>query len=507
MKVSLCGGAFFLYGVDMDFSLQESLDRRNEADALVIPFWNNEGVLEIASSNKDYQDVVNPIIDLGDFSAKSQEVAVFYTATPKEPRLLLLGLGEKKDLSLEGVRRSYAEAVKLAMNKKWKSLNLLSPLCVEYSEDQMAHTIAESVFLTNYSFDYLGKKIAQKKELLKSVNLITRASFPLNELKAISTSINLTRDLVNGNADLVTPKYIVEQVKALNKKHPELKVTIWDKHQIIKHGMGLLYAVARASSEEPYFVVVEYHGNPKSSDHTVLVGKGITYDTGGLSLKPTASMDSMKCDMAGAATVLSTLAAVAELKMKINCSCVIATTENSIDALSYKLGDVYTGYSGVTVEIKNTDAEGRLILADCLAYANAHLKPTRMIDLATLTGAAMVALGDHKSALFSNDDSLARELYTAGEMVGERLWRMPLDPDYKDLISSSIADIKNCGAREGSLIFSAMFLQEFAGETPWAHLDIAGPAFLEKPRFYHTTPATGYGVRLLIQFLKGYVAK
>ncbi|MCB1135296.1 MAG: leucyl aminopeptidase, partial [Chlamydiia bacterium] len=256
------------------------------------------------------------------------------------------------------------------------------------------------------------------------------------------------------------------------------------------------------SCNEPAFIIMQHKGDPRSKDHTVIVGKGVTYDTGGLNLKPTGSMEDMKCDMSGAAVAFGTLYAAAKLGLKKNLSVVVAATENSIGSRSYKPGDVYSSYLGKTVEIGNTDAEGRLTLADALAYANKNLHPTRMIDLATLTGAMLIALGEEASGLMSNDDTLAEQLKQAGERTFERVWRLPLFDEYKDQLKSEIADISNIGGRHAGSITAGIFLKEFVGDTPWAHLDIAGTAYLSKARRYHPKNGTGIGVRLLIDYLE-----
>ena len=266
--------------------------------------------------------------------------------------------------------------------------------------------------------------------------------------------------------------------------------------------MGLLLAVNRASSRDPTFMLIEYKGDPKAHDLTVLVGKGITFDTGGLNLKPTGSMESMKCDMAGAAAVLGVIQAAAALGIKKNITGVIAATENSIGSRSYKPGDVYCGYAGKSVEIGNTDAEGRLILADALAYAVKNLKPSRIIDLATLTGAVEVALGNEAIGLLSNHDVLADLLIRSGSSTGERVWRLPLYEEYKDLLKSDVADIKSTGGRTAGCITAAIFLHEFVGKTPWAHLDIAGTAYLNEAKRYQPKHATGVGVRLMLSLLE-----
>jgi len=494
----------------MELVFEKHFEGREGADVLVIPYWKQEGSIQPACALFEGSEKIYPVIDLGDFGAKEQELWLLYDWNQKEQRILLVGLGSEEKATLETMRRAYAEAVKYAISKRWKSANLLLPTHAEYSPHQVAYAAAEAAIMTNYSFDYMSAKLEKKVALMEKICVVADgcdAEKILRDSLAIAEGIKLTKNLVNGNADDITPKFLAQQATEIGKRYPAMKVRVFDKQAIVKEKMGLFHAVSRGSTEDPYFIVMEYQGNPSSKDHTVLIGKGITYDTGGLSIKTTSGMETMRCDMAGAATVMGVMVTVAELKLAVNVSCIVAATENAIDANSYKVGDVYRGYNQTTVEIKNTDAEGRLALADSLAYAVANLQPSRMIDLATLTGAAEVALGSVRSPFFSTDDLLASQLFEVGEEVGERLWLMPLDADYRDLITSRVADIKNCGDREGSLIFSAMFLKEFVGNIPWAHVDIAGTAFLSKPRHYHTTSATAYGLRLLIHYLKKFHVK
>lgn len=491
----------------MDVRICQTIDQREKADVLVLPFWKKEGVAAPAFKDAKELKFTNPIIDIGDFKAKESETCLLYNPEHEEPRVIFLGLGDNKSCTQETLRRSYAEAVKTALSKKLTSLNVVLPSGCNLDEESVARTVIEAVMLTNYSFDYKAKK--EDRPLIQKVTFITDTSsceHIQKEVRSVVKSVFYTRDLVNGNADEITPKRLADEATLLDKTYSKISTKIFDKHHIQKMGMGLFYAVARCASNDPYFIVMEYKGNPSSEDKVALIGKGITYDTGGLSLKPSNSMETMKCDMAGAGAVFGTMMALAELDMKVNAVGIIAATENSIGALSYKLGDVYTSYCKTTVEITNTDAEGRLALADCLSYAIEEVKPKMIIDLATLTGAAGVALGEVRSPLFTNDQELAKKLFEVGQETGERMWQMPLDDDYKELLSSKIADIKNCGSREGSLVFSAMFLKEFVKQTPWAHLDIAYTAYLSKPKYYHTTPATGYGVRLLVEYLRKHHA-
>jgi leucyl aminopeptidase len=281
-----------------------------------------------------------------------------------------------------------------------------------------------------------------------------------------------------------------------------LKTKILGKKEIEQEKMGLLLAVNRGSAQDPALIILSHQGNPKNKEHIVLVGKGITYDTGGLNVKPADNMLTMKCDMAGAATVLAAVQVAGQLDLKINVTAIVPATENAIDSKSYKQGDVYHSKSGKTVEITHTDAEGRLVLADALTYAIEHLKPTTLIDIATLTGGVVVALGEDIAGLFSNNEALTQNLLRSSETTGESLWRLPLPHDYKEMLKSEIADLVNSAGRYASAITAALFLQEFCGGLPWAHLDVAGTAYLSKPKFYNTTKATGFGLRLLVDFLE-----
>ena len=317
----------------------------------------------------------------------------------------------------------------------------------------------------------------------------------------------MARDLINGNADIITPQYLAQTARKIAQKFPAVKATVFDLKKIEKEEMGLFLAVARGSSVEPAFIILSYKGFAGSKDHTLLIGKGVTFDTGGLNIKTASSMLTMREDMSGAAAVLSTIAVAAALNLKLNVTAVVAATENAIDAKSYKPGDVYKGYGGITVEIGDTDAEGRLTLADALAYSAQHLKPTRMIDLATLTGSIVIALGEGMSGLFCNDETLANRLLAASQQTAETLWRMPLYAPYKEQLKSDIADLRNIGGRPAGPITAALFLQEFVQNIPWAHIDIAGTAFGNKERGYWPKNGVGFGVRLLINFLQNLSKK
>lgn len=485
----------------MQVSTISKIADRPQADLVVLPFWQGAKKAEPACGLTSFQSELGPILQEGDFKGKEGDVAVVYTGKKKESRLLLLGCGKQEEASFEVFRRAVAVAVKLCRKHGWSSLNFVCP------EEGAYHVpVIEGILLANYAFDKL--KSDKTSEGLKKLCLIGSHKSQDKDCRRAQTvieAVNFARDLVNGNADDITPQKLCEVAKELCKGSPALKPTILEKKEIVKAELGLILAVSRASFRDPALIIVEYRGNPTSKERTAVVGKGITYDTGGLILKPKGSMETMKDDMSGAAAVLGTLKALAALKAPVNVIGVIPAAENAIGSRSYKPGDVYESYSGKTVEIADTDAEGRLVLADAISYVQDHYKPTSIIDLATLTGGVVVALGEQVSGLFSNDDMLAKKLFEAGEKTSERLWRFPLYREYREALNSQIADIKNAADRKASSITGAIFIQEFVKNVPWAHLDIAGTAYLSAPRHYHATPATGVGVRLLVDYFTNAV--
>jgi leucyl aminopeptidase len=458
------------------------------AEVWVVPFW--EGPKKAAEHPLKIEDA------LVDFKGKNGETALCYL---DGQRVLLVGLGKQEKATVEALRKAYAAVVKVAASKKWKSIDVLFPQCKQ--KEEFLRGILEGVMLTNYNFSYKEFSVKDDPVVLleKMVIVGVEKSKIVKEIETVVAGVHFVRDLVNANAD----QKLELVLKAAKKVHKDVKTVVFDKKRIEKEGMGLILAVNRGSSIEPAFVEVSYHGDPEEKTRTVLVGKGILYDTGGLSIKPTEGMLSMKCDMAGAATVLGAVKVAAELGLKVNVTALMPLTENCIDAGSYKVGDVYTSYLGKTVEITNTDAEGRLVLADAIAYAVKNLKPNTIIDLATLTGACVVALGDDISGLFCGHDELAEELLEASEVTDELIWQLPLHADYFEAYKSEIADMVNSSGRDAGAIKAALFLKEFAGDIPWAHLDIAGPAYLPKPKHYHSMKGTGHGLRLLVEFLKG----
>lgn len=486
----------------MEFFAVDNSSKKLVADVLVIPFLHDKkprSALDI----QGYKDVV-PFARLAEFDAKEGSLLWIY-GQRASARILLLGIGAQERLTVENIRRAYGCAIKSVKEKKLSSVAFLLPDPQVIDREFAIRAIVEALFFANYC---IGTYKTNPEDVPASIQKVffvgddVYALLPVvQHTKVIMEANTFARDLVNGNADSVTPEYLAAMAKKTSKQYPAVQCTLYGKTWIEKQKMGLLLAVSRAAHHEPVCIILKYRGNPASKDHTVLVGKGITYDTGGLNLKPTGSIETMKNDMAGAAAVLATLRAVAALKLPINVSCIIPSCENAIGPKAYKPGDVYTSFTGKNIEITNTDAEGRLILADALGYAVKNLAPSRLIDIATLTGSAVVALGSEVSALFSNSDILAQELMHSGRRTFERLWQLPLYEEYRDCLKSDIADIKNAESRAGGAILAATFLHTFVGTIPWAHIDIAGTAFLKETKRYLTKYATGVGVRLLIDFL------
>jgi leucyl aminopeptidase len=321
----------------------------------------------------------------------------------------------------------------------------------------------------------------------------------LEQARAVADAVNLVRDLINEPPNVMTPRALAEQAKQVAKQG-KLECEIWDRPRICAEGMNLLAAVNAGSAQEPRFIRLRYKPEKPSKRRIVLIGKGLTFDSGGLCLKPPKGMQDMKCDMSGGALVLATMAAVAARKPKAEVIALIPATENMPGGNAARPGDIVAAYGGKTVEIINTDAEGRLIMADTLGYAR-KLEPTVIIDHATLTGACMVALGPYAAGLFANHDGEADRLLRAAAKTGEQYWRLPLAEDLRDMLHSDVADVKNVGEQYGGAITAALFLRQFVNSTPWLHIDIAGPAYLEKSTGYAPRGGTGFGLPTLLRFI------
>ncbi len=484
--------------------------QRTQADALVLPFYyKGKTGVSPAFSVKTFEKWTEEPVALGDFQAKVGEVFLTYPkGACKEKRIVMLGLGDLAQITTEGLRRAYAKFVQFCHEHRVETINVMMPELAKLEESSIVQGIAEGLFLSNYVFEHLKGASFKKTALLSQCNFLglrDEKSKLLDKWKILSEGVCLARDLINDNADQINASALGLEAEKLSKQFKKITTTILNKERLEKEKLNLILAVNRGAHIDPALIILNYQGTHKKDKPVVVVGKGISYDTGGLQLKPrSGNIIHMKCDMSGAATVLGVLYAAAKLDLPLNIVGVIPACENSISAESYKPGDVYQSYLGKTVEIISTDAEGRLILADALAYAENKFNPGQMIDLATLTGGVVAALGDRFTGLMSNDEKLVTQFKLASKRSGESTWELPLHEDYKEAIRSNIADLRNTSPTPDypSAIVAGLFLKEFVQSTPWAHLDIAGTAYLGKPRDYHKTKATGVGVRLVIAFLE-----
>jgi leucyl aminopeptidase len=432
---------------------------------------------------------------LADFAADSGEVSVRYE---RGRALVYAGLGARDAYAPHVLRAAAAVAGRKAVALKRRRVAL------DLAGVPGAHDAAlEGVLLGVYAFD---KYLAEKPQPIDALEVTASRLAPaaLRRAQAVCAGVRLARDLVNDNAAVVTPAGLAAAARRL-ADGPRLRVEVLDEKQLLKRGLRLLAAVGQGSPTPPRLITLTYRGKPASRSLTAIIGKGITFDSGGLNLKPSGHIETMRCDMAGAAAVLGVMQALRQLRPAVNVVGVCAAAHNAIDGAAYMPGDVCRSYSGKTVEICNTDAEGRLALADAIAYTIATRKPTEVIDLATLTGAILVTFADVLAGLFSNNDELAERLARAGEETHERLWRLPVYREFSEAMKGDRSDLRSLATfkrGQASSVTGAAFLQAFAGKTPWAHLDIAGVAFNEgEARGELPKYATGFGVRLLAEHL------
>jgi leucyl aminopeptidase len=426
------------------------------------------------------------------------------TVHPEQPaRVLVAGLGKREDLDAERLRVAAALVAKEAGKLSAASLAWILP------EGDDAGALAEGIvtgtILGAYSFDRFKSKDPEDPQPagLDSLTLLGPEGIAAaaEDARVCAEAQNRARDLQSLPANVATPSYLANRAEEIAAAHDSLSVEVFGREEIAAKEMGGLVAVSQGGAEDPRLIVLRYDGGG-SGETLGLIGKGVTFDTGGISLKPSAGMQEMKMDMSGSAAVLEAVGAIAELGLELNLIAVVPSTENMPSGTAIKPGDIITQYNGKTVEVNNTDAEGRLILADALAYA-IEQGADRVVDIATLTGAVMIALGSSYAAVVSNDDELAGAIEAAGEETGELVWRMPLHAEYKAMMKGTVADLTNAAPkRKAGTLSAAGFLEEFVGDTPWAHLDIAGTAW-DVGRAYTGSDASGYGVRLLTGLARG----
>ncbi|MDI6743658.1 MAG: leucyl aminopeptidase [Smithella sp.] len=484
------------------------VDVKNQA--IILALCEDTGKLSGVALDIDKKTggLISELIGNGDFEGKPSQISVVYTrASLPAKRIALVGLGKQNELNPEKLRATYASALRhlRGMNISEAatsfSLNLLPG-----QSRQMVQAAVEGAVLGLYQ--YTPYKTVGRDELKDMAELKIMADakdFDLieDEVKKtliITDAVCFARDLVSAPSNAMTPSIMAQKAKEIARRK---KVTckVFDKAKMKKIGMNALLAVASGSNEEPKFIMLEYAGGRKNAAPVVLVGKGLTFDSGGISIKPSEKMDEMKSDMSGGAAVMGAIRAAADLQIPLNIVALIPATENLPSGTALKPGDIIKSYSGKTIEVLNTDAEGRLILADALAYASVY-KPEAVIDLATLTGACIIALGDDVIGMMGTDDQLKKAIEESARNTEELVWELPLWEIYHELIKSDIADYKNAAGRPAGTITAAAFLSKFVGDYPWVHLDIAGPAWTTKDKPYIPKGASGVGVRLLVDFLR-----
>jgi len=420
---------------------------------------------------------------------------------PDDPQwLLVVGLGDRAEADPERLRVAVALAAKEAARLEATSIAWTLPEGLD--PEIAADAVVTGTILASYRFDRFKSGEGDDSPRLGSLTLLGPAEIAdaAERARIAAEAQNRARDLQSTPANFATPTDLAERAEEIANTSEALTVDVFGRAELEEKGMGGLLAVSQGGPQEPKLIVLRYAGGG-SGPTLGFVGKGVTFDTGGISLKPGAGMHEMKMDMSGGAAVLEAVGAIAELGLPLDLIAVVPSTENMPSGSAIKPGDVITQYNGTTVEVNNTDAEGRLILADALAYA-VEQGAERIVDLATLTGAVVVALGSTYAAVISNDDALAEEVVRAGAETGELTWRLPLHPEYKELMKGTVADLSNLGKqRKAGTITAASFLEEFVGETPWAHVDIAGTAW-DVGRPYTGKDASGFGVRLLIELAR-----
>jgi len=477
-------------------------------EAYIFGIFSDSGVTDkFKDAHPRLSAKLNLALENGEFEGKLNQVMVMYSPDCKTAtRYIAIGLGDSQKFTSDFLRQASATAAKKCISLK------LSTFAIEFMgedilENDDAQALAEGLVMGSYRFLNYQKQAEDAYPGIQSVIATAQANIetPLDYGMKISGGVVVARDLGNHPSNIATPTYLADTAEEIAKKG-DMKLTVYDREDFAELGFGAISGVAQGSDVPPKFIIMEYMGGGKDSKTLGLVGKGLTFDSGGISIKPSAGMDEMKFDMLGGAAVLGIMDVVAETKPNLNIIAVVPSTENMNGGEAYKPGDILTAYNGKTIEILNTDAEGRLILADGLSYITDKYELDGVVDFATLTGAVVVALGHRYSGIMTNDQDFADELISSGEKTQDRVWQMPMDDEYAEDIKSTIADVKNTGAgRTAGTIAAGAFLREFVKEgTSWCHVDIAGSGWLKKGRPYLPDGPSGAGVRLIMELIRSW---
>jgi leucyl aminopeptidase len=420
----------------------------------------------------------------------------------------LAGLGKEKKLDRERIRRACSSIVSKVKPLKLETLAIALPKTKKLSDKEVAKATVEGCVMANYMFCKYKKD--KKHKEIRELALLGKPGIKdtVNEAKLVCGNTNFVRDLVNEPGTAMNPVKVTAIAREVAKR-ARMKITVLEGKQLKKRGLNLIISVGKGSRYPPRMVILEYYGNRRDRSRIALAGKGVTFDSGGINLKPSGYIETMKYDKAGAVTVLGVMKTLAELKVKKNVIGIMPLCENMISQDSCKPGDIVESYSGKSIEVNNTDAEGRLQLADALAYAEKVYKPSLVIDIATLTAATLITFGEFAASMVSNSDKLADRLFHAGERTFERVWRLPLYDEYMEETKGEITDVKNLGYKGmygyyAGVLMAAAFLKNFLVKTPWIHLDIGGTGWYDKARYYIPKGGTGWGVRLITEFIRGF---
>ena len=485
-----------------------------QGDLLAVGLFKDAKTLprELARLDEMTGGVAGNLLKIGDFAGKTNETALVYTKKAKFPRVLLVGLGERNKLKINNLRQAAGVAARIADRLGATRVGLALHLPVEKLDPrQVGQAITEGTIVGRYDYrDFLPEKENGKSTPKMEIAILEPDGDAARDLSKgnksgliLAEAQNRARQLSNTPGNIINPPVLAREAQRLARQFG-LKCKIFDDKQLQRMGMNTILAVGSGSASKPRLIMLEHPGRRKGGNpDVVLVGKAITFDTGGISIKPSQNMETMKYDKSGGCDVIAALTAAAELKLPLRVVGLIPTAENMPSGTSYRPGDIIRTFSGKTVEINNTDAEGRLILCNALAYA-ARMKPGAILDIATLTGAMRVALGEAYAGVFTNKPELQAQVIEAAQRAGEPLWPMPIGPEYLENMKSAMADLKNTGPRDGGSCNAAAFLQEFIKPTPWVHIDIAAVGETDKGRPWFGKGATGFGVRLMVEFLREY---
>jgi leucyl aminopeptidase len=486
-------------GTGMKVIIKDMEESDAACDVLIVFFCEGEREDGWKDLDSSLEGLMSAVIRSGEFGGKQGQLSLLHTMNMIKPaRVLMVGLGKKIEVSSERLRQAGGRAVSYLCGLGFQDVCLSGASLL--SLDLSPVPFVEGGLLSAYKFRKYKKDDGDSKEIKKFAVLGKHnadLADSLDWVVATTSAVNFAKDLVNTPANDMTPSVLAKTAKAI--AGGKVSIKILERADAEKEGMGAFLSVARGSMEPPKFIVLKYEGGKGAP--VALIGKSITFDSGGISIKPSEGMEKMKYDMAGGAVVLAVVRAASLMRLPVNLIGVLPAAENLPGGSASKPGDVITSLGGRTIEIISTDAEGRLVLADAMGYVK-KFKPKVIIDVATLTGACSVALGNEAIAMMGNDRMLVERLKTAGDEVYERVWEMPLYDEYREYIKSDVAELKNSGGKTGSLVTAGYFLKEFAGDTPWVHLDIAGTAWAEKDKPYTVKGATGVGVRLILNFLK-----